>query len=139
MEIVIDNPNVFELDSATSPILPLSAYVAAMPMLFPSIPAGNGTNLSGLGITHLDGSLMDAFVLLYIADQGNIALDLSNNALSTTESDAMLAVFATRIVNAPPGGGLIDISGGTNGAPTDGDSNASIITLVAHGCAVTHN
>jgi hypothetical protein len=106
------------VDAGSAPILPVQAYVDNIGQF--GFPYTGTVSLSGKGITHIDPALVSAydFARQKLVD-GSIrgagaSFDFSNNALSEDEVNAILAA----LVADGTGSGAIDLSGGTNAAPT---------------------
>lgn len=91
------------------------------------VPSGNITyfTLSGQGLTAFTQMATDASLLL--------TLNLTNNALPAATVDSVL-----NNLNSALAAGLVDLSGGTNGAPTAA-SAAAVFALNANGWTINTN
>ena len=93
-----------------APILPHQAFVDCFMKLADT--STQTLDFSNMGITHLDGDVL----ILKAYTFGATTMDLSDNALVTSEVDDILQVLAQYSIGQ---GTTVNLSGGTNGAPTN--------------------
>lgn len=96
---------------------------------------GVGIDFTGLGITYISSSFVAATIQIQAAIPADIYAVLANNALTSEVIDVILNDVDTTAIN----GGFLDISGGTNAAPTGGAANANIISLLLKGWTINYN
>lgn len=100
---------------------------------------GQPVDFSNCALDEIDlsgGGVVDFILTTYFQAQGSVSVDLSCNALTVEQVDGFLAYFAGKFCT---GGGSINLTGGTNAAPTGGDTNPSIVAIMAASSTVTHN
>ena len=103
------------------------------------------TAFSATSLSNLTGSLIlsgctalaAANLSANITTSNGFTATFSGCALPTANVDAILAAFAAGIGSTTSG--TLNLSGGTNGAPTGGSSNADYLTLIAAGITVSKN
>lgn len=117
---------------ADAPIQPPQAFVDAYPLFLNAFGDETQLNLSGIGITHLDPNLLNSYLSAQTHAYGAASVDLSGNALDAAEVNTLLYVCT----GFPPG--TLDLSGGTNAAPT-GQGLVDLQTLRDAGWTVTTN
>lgn len=127
----------------------LTSFTAAsLGTIAGSLNLGNCTALtafSAASLSNLTGSLIlsgctalaAATLSANITTSNGFTANLSGCALPTANVDFILAAFAAGIGSTTSG--TLDLSGGTNGAPTGGSSNADYLTLTAAGITVSKN
>lgn len=101
----------------------------------------DGLTLSNKGITYFSGTLLyDGSIGYYpVADSfGSRDVLLDGNALSAASVNSILAAAALYESDYAPGDGALDLSGGTNAAPT-GQGLTDKATLISAGWTVTTN
>jgi hypothetical protein len=120
-----------------APIQPPQAFVDTLTKLLSTAGEIGNFQISwpNLGIVSFSTVILDT----QVADQGApYGLDLSGNALSAASVNAILAWYAANYSLGAAGDQFIDLSGGTNAAPS-GQGLADKATLIANGWTVTTN
>lgn len=121
-----------------APIQPPQAFVnasAAIISTFGSATGGDPLNISNLAITSIDSGFLEAFAELQNSNAGAGGFNLSANALTVSTVNAILSAM----VDSGLGSGFVlDLSGGTNAAPT-GQGLTDKATLIDNGWTVTTN
>lgn len=119
-----------------APILPAQAFVSAMPILSAALRQ-NGVqtlDLSGMGISSItSGELIGGALAIVGENVGAPTLDLAGNSLNANSVNLVLAAALD-----VGGTGVLDLSGGTNAAPT-GQGILDAAALVLAGWTVTTN
>ena len=130
------------------PIQPPAAFITCMPQLVAVLPAaaqGSPIELdfSNLGITELidnpDAPIASGTTGIYSAFSFAQIVNLSGNHLSQSSVDNLLVGMLYLVQNGVNLLATLDLTGGSNAAPTSGQANAALVALRTAGMTVTTN
>lgn len=126
----------------SAPILPVQAFVDHINDFWRN---GNAVALTNKGLTHFDSALLytgggnpRGWIDTNQMSGGGFTLDFSTNALTAADVNAILSVCASAIGVYSLESVTLDLSGGTNAAPT-GQGITDKAALITAGWTVTTN